>query len=64
MTTGFAGDRPAFLLRFTSPDLTQLPVQLTSQLAKGGIGEAAVGACQASTINKFSGYSIAVVLYR
>ena len=64
MTTGFAGDRPAFVLRFTSADLTRLPQQLMLRLAQGGIGEAAVGACEARTIKTFSGYSIAVVLYR
>ena len=64
MTSGFAGDRPAYVLRFTSADLTELPTQLTARLAQGGIGEAAVGACPARTVRKFSSYSIAVVLYR
>jgi hypothetical protein len=64
MASGFAGDRPAYVLRFTSADLTGLPSQLTVRLAKGGIGEAAVGACPARTTNNFFSYSIAVVLYR
>jgi hypothetical protein len=63
-TTGFAGEQPAFLLRYTSADLTQLPQQLMARLAKGGIGEAAVGACQGRTTKEFSSYSIAIILYR
>jgi hypothetical protein len=62
--TGFVGEQPAFLLRFTSADLARLPQQLVARLAKGGIGEAAVGACQATTALQFSSYSIAVLLYR
>ena len=62
--SGFTGDRPAFVLRFTSSDLTELPSQLKARLAQGGIGEASVGACPAKTLKKFSTYSLAVVLYR
>ena len=64
IATGFAGDRPAYVLRFTSADLAQLPAQLTARLEKGGIGEAAVGACPSRTTGKFASYSVAVVLYR
>ena len=64
MTSGFAGDRPAFMVRFSSADLTRLPAQLAARLAQGGIGEAAVGACQANAIKQFSSYSVAVLLYR
>ena len=64
LSTGFAGERPAYVLRFTTADLTELPQQLVDRLARGGVNEAAVGACPPKTMNKFSTYSIAVVLYR
>ena len=64
MASGYAGERPAYVLRFTSADLNELPPQLIARLAQGGIGEAAIGACPAKTNNRFSSYSLAVVLYR
>ncbi len=64
MASGFAGNRPVYVLRFTSADLTELPSQLNERLARGDVGEAAVGACPPKSLNRFSSYSIAVVLYR
>lgn len=63
VSTGYAGNRPAFVLRFTSTDLTHLPAQLAVRLTQDAFSEAAVGACEPAQ-NTFTTYSIAVVLYR
>ncbi|WP_074655160.1 CAP domain-containing protein [Terriglobus roseus] len=64
MSTGFAGDRPAFVMRYTASDLDRLPSQLTHRLKEGGVSSAAVGACSLSERTDFTSYNIAVVLYR
>lgn len=61
---GYTGGRPAFVMRFTSTDLTRLPAQLASRIAQGGISGAAVGACDTGGRKRFAMYSIAIVLYR
>ncbi|WP_156993566.1 CAP domain-containing protein [Terriglobus sp. TAA 43] len=62
-SSGYAGDRPAFVMRFTSTDLNHLPAQLTTRIAQGGFSSAAIGACDMKTKSSFATYNIAVVLY-
>jgi hypothetical protein len=62
-STGYVGDRPVFVMRYTASDLNRLPQQLTAKLAQGGVSQAAVGACPSSGTGGFSGFNIAVVLY-
>ena len=62
-SSGFVGDRPAFVMRFTASDLNRLPAQLTSRLSQGGVSEAAIGACATQEKSNFTAYNIAVVLY-
>ena len=64
MSTGFAGGRPAFVMRYTATDLNQLPSQLSARLAQGGVSGAVVGACSKRSSGSFSLYNIAVLLYR
>jgi len=64
MSTGFSGDRPAFVMRFTAGDLERLPSQLTHRIAQGHVTSAAVGACELPEKSDFTSYNIAVVLYR
>jgi uncharacterized protein YkwD len=64
MPSGFVGNRPAFVMRYTASDLNRLPSQLTARLAQGGVSGAAVGACASSAHSDFASYNIAVVLYR
>ncbi len=64
MQTGYAGDRmPWFIMRYTTADFTRLPDALREKLASDKFHHAAVGACTVSSINNFSSYSIAVMLY-
>jgi len=64
MESGFAGERrPAFVMRFTSAELTRLPEELTSRLAKGKYSEAQVGACEVAGEQRFTTFRIAVLLY-
>lgn len=62
-STGFAGTRrPAFVMRFTTSDLRQLPEQLATRIRVGKYREAAVGACEGGK-SSFASYKIAVILY-
>lgn len=62
---GTAGPRqPAFVMRYTTADLGQLPEQLRSRLATGKYATAVVAACPADDGTNFSMYRIAVLLYR
>ncbi len=67
MASGFAGEeRPSYVFRYTTADLSRLPSQLKARLTQGREHHAAVGACHpppAADGNGFSSYSIAVVLY-
>ncbi len=64
MQTGYAGDRmPWFIMRYTTADFTKLPDALREKLASGKYHHAAVGACTLSSMNNFSAYNIAVMLY-
>lgn len=64
MGTGYAGSRtPAFVFRYTSGSLTELPEMLQRKLATGLYHEAAVGACAPKDIQSFSYFNIVVLLY-
>lgn len=62
-SSGYAGERPAFVMRFTTSDLTRLPEELLSRVAQGGVAQAAVGACTSQSQTAFTTYTLAVVLY-
>ena len=64
MSTGFTGNRPAFVMRYTASELNRLPSQLTQRIAQGHVTSAAVGACATQEKSDFTSYNIAVVLYR
>lgn len=62
--SGYVGERPAFVMRYTTGDLQRLPEQLRTRLAEGAFSSVAVGACPADKTGGFTSYSLAVVLYR
>jgi hypothetical protein len=64
MPSGFVGNRPAFVMRYTASELNRLPAQLTARLAQGGLAGAEVGACAPSSQSDFAMYNIAIALYR
>jgi hypothetical protein len=65
MSAGYSGSRePLFVMRYSGGDLSRLPESLKTRLASGKYSEAAVGACELSGESNFTGYSIAVLLYR
>jgi hypothetical protein len=64
MDTGYAGQqKPWFVMRFTSSDLTRLPDVLQTKLRTGRYRQASIGACATTDSAPFTGYSIAVLLY-
>jgi hypothetical protein len=64
MESGFAGERrPAFVMRFTSAELTRLPEELKTQLATGKYSEAQVAACEVGGQQRFTTFRVAVLLY-
>jgi len=63
MDTGYAGtQRPYFVMRYTTSDLSLLPEQLRSHLKDQRIHHAEVGAC-APVSQSFSSFNIAILLY-
>lgn len=65
LTSGFAGSRPAFTMRYTTGDLTRMPEPLRARLQSSAIRSAAVGACTSENDKgSFASYNIAVVVYR
>jgi len=64
ISSGYAGNRrPAFVMRFTSTDLTRLPAQLTAKQNDGAARQAAVGACPLHGKQEFTAFNIAVLLF-
>lgn len=60
--TGYAGDEvPAFVMRYTTTDLAQIPDQLKNQLATGRYKTARVGSCH--TEGSFTTYRLAILLF-
>jgi len=55
--------RNAFVVRFTTADLTHLPDSLTQQLRRNEFHSAAVGACAPTSRSDFSNYRLAVLLF-
>jgi hypothetical protein len=60
---GWAGQRPATVLRYETADLRQLPNEIEPKVASGKYRAAAVGACEASGSSGFSRFRIAILLY-
>jgi hypothetical protein len=59
-----AGTKARSVVRFETPDLTQLPPQVLQQIRSGGFTRAAVGACAPQKTNpNFTTYRVAILLY-
>ena len=63
LETGFVGQRPWFVMRYTASDLGTLPEVLVTKMATGKYHNAAVGACTAKETGHFTSYNISVMLY-
>jgi hypothetical protein len=64
MDRGWAGQRPAVILRYETGDLSKLPADVEDKLQGGKFKSAAVGACEAPDAVDFVRYRIAILLYR
>jgi hypothetical protein len=60
---GWAGQKPATVLRYETADLRHLPDEIEPKVASGKYRAAAVGACDASGSSGFSRFRIAILLY-
>jgi Cysteine-rich secretory protein family len=63
MDRGFAGAKPALVLRYEMADLNQLPEEVGQRARSGKFHSAAVGACEASGAGTFTRFRIAIVFY-
>lgn len=64
MSTGYAGSRrPAFIMRYTSSTLDDVPAELRRRIESGRYHAALVGACPATDVGPFAAYNLAVLLY-
>ena len=64
LSSGFVGERPGFVMRYTTSNLQQLPGTLLDRIATGRYHRAAVGACAPEQPGVFTSYNLAIVLYR
>ncbi len=60
---GWAGQRPALVLRFEVSDLTRLPKDIEQKVASGKYHSAGVGACDADGSRDFTRFRIAILLF-
>ncbi len=64
MTRGMPRDSGLRLLvRFQTPNITQLPSGVVEQIRKGGFTKAAVGACSPEGVQGFTTYRVAILFY-
>ncbi len=64
LASGFVGQRPGFIMRYTTSNLQQLPGVLQDRVATGRYSSASVGACAPEKPGIFTNYNLAVLLYR
>jgi Cysteine-rich secretory protein family len=63
MDRGWAGARPATVLRYEMGDLSQLPEEVEQKARSGKFHSVAVGACEASGSESFARFRVALVFY-
>ena len=64
LASGYAGVRqPWFVMRYTTGDLSLVPMELRQKMSSGKFRQAAVGACSSGSGSLFASYAIAVLLY-
>jgi Cysteine-rich secretory protein family len=60
---GFAGTKPATVLRYETSDLSHLPEDVSQKISSGKFHTAAVGACEANSSSDFARYRVAILLF-
>jgi hypothetical protein len=60
---GWAGPRPASVLRYEMSDLNRLPEEVMEKVASGKFHSASVGACRAGGATEFARFRIAILLF-
>jgi Cysteine-rich secretory protein family len=60
---GWAGPRPAAVLRYETGDLTELPSEVLQKVSSGNYQSAAVGACEAADSADFTRFRVAILLF-
>jgi cysteine-rich secretory family protein len=60
---GWAGPKPAIVLRYEMSDLTTLPDEVSQKVNSGKYHSAAIGACAASGSSEFTRFRVAILLF-
>lgn len=60
---GWAGPRPATVLRYEMSDLNRLPDEVLQKVASGKLHSASVGACHAGGATEFARFRVAILLF-
>jgi len=63
LAQGYAGDRPATVLRYESSDITHIPDEVLQKIPSGKYHQALVGACQATGNSDFARFRVAILLF-
>ncbi|HXX17684.1 MAG TPA: CAP domain-containing protein [Candidatus Eremiobacteraceae bacterium] len=60
---GWAGPKPALVLRYEMADLTHLPDEVMQRVNSGKYSSASVGACSADSSTEFARFRVAILLF-
>jgi Cysteine-rich secretory protein family len=60
---GYAGDKPATVLRYESSDITHIPDEVLQKIPQGKYHQALVGACHATGNSTFARFRVAILLF-
>lgn len=60
---GYAGEKPATVLRYESSDITHIPDEVLQKIPSGKYRQALVGACPANGNSSFARFRVAILLF-
>lgn len=63
LAQGYAGERPATVLRYESSDITHVPDEVLQKIPSGKYHQALVGACHATGNSDFARLRVAILLF-
>jgi uncharacterized protein YkwD len=63
LAQGYAGAKPATVLRYESSDITHIPDQVLQKIPSGKYHQALVGACRATGNSSFARFRVAILLF-
>lgn len=63
LAQGYAGDKPATVLRYESSDISHIPDEVLQKIPSGKYHQALVGACRVTGNSSFSRFRVVILLF-